>query len=218
MKRAAVIRQYRHMETLMTNSSAIFTPPAQPRLGDPVLLEREKLYGSFRPLVQRLIRRYGSDPELRQDLEGEIYCRFCALLAAYDPLRGVPLRPYLVRQLTASVHTYARGHWRRQRREVRLEEDAGVSEPAGYPLGVADPGDQWDHELMMQQVREKLPEAIARLPLRQRQVVIWRYYEFRPFEEIAEMLDVRPATARSLLRHGLNHLRRLITQTDLGYA
>src|SRR5579872_3052078 len=62
-------------------------------------MDRDQLYAEFAPLVRRLLRQYGQDPELKKDLAGEIYCRFCALLQAYDPQRGVPLRPYLVRQL-----------------------------------------------------------------------------------------------------------------------
>src|SRR5947207_2285808 len=38
--------------------------------------EREALFADFQPLVRRLIRQYGDTYELRQDLEGEIYCRF----------------------------------------------------------------------------------------------------------------------------------------------
>jgi DNA-directed RNA polymerase specialized sigma24 family protein len=44
--------------------------------------------------------------------------------------------------------------------------------------------------------------------MRQRKIVIWRYYEERSFEEIASILQIQPATARSLLRHGLNNLRK----------
>lgn len=174
-------------------------------------LQREALFAEFSPLVRRLIRQYGDDPEIRQDLDGEIYYRFCALLDAYDPMRGVPLRPYLVRQLTASIYTFARHHWRRQRREVSLELNNGGSEPV-IPV---DPTDQWDHDLTVQQVLRALPEAINQLPQRQRQVVIWRYYEERSFEEIARQLDIQVATARSLLRHGLNNLRRRIAHARL---
>src|SRR5207247_397741 len=63
--------------------------------------ERDTLWVEFQPLVRRLVRQYGDTLEMREDLAGEIYCRFCALLDAFDPNRGVPLRPYLVRQLTA---------------------------------------------------------------------------------------------------------------------
>ena len=173
------------------------------------------LYADFQPLVQRLIRQYGEDPELRQDLEGEIYCRFAQLLEAYDPHRGVPLRAYLVRTLTASVYSFARSHWRTQRRQATFDPqfEETTSEAASW-LAPVDPTTQWDDQLVTEQVLKGLPEAIAALPLRQRQVVIWRYYEARSFEEIAAALGIRLATARSLLRHGLNTLRRRIRPAD----
>ncbi len=167
---------------------------------------RESLYAEFTPLVRRLIRQYGEDAELRQDLEGEIYCRFCELLDSYDRSRGIPLRPYLVRMLSASIYTFSRSHWRRQHRETSLEATEATLE-----LNFSeDPSPQWDQDLITRDLLQRLPDAIAQLPPRQRQAVIWRYYESRPFEEIAQILRVRPATARSLLRHGLNNLRRRI--------
>lgn len=165
--------------------------------------EREELFGEFQPLVRRLVRQYGDDADLRQDLVGEIYCRFCDLLDAYDPTRGVPLRPYLARQLVASVYTYARRNWKKNMREISLEHDGETFEAPG-----ADPTPHWDQRMLTEEVLEGLPAAIARLPVRQRQVVIWRYYDARSFEEIASVLKVRPATVRSLLRHGINNLRR----------
>src|SRR5580700_10016508 len=77
-----------------------------------VEVQQDQLYAEFRPLVRRLIRQYGENAEIRNDLEGEIYYRFCVLLKAFDPNRGIPLRPYLVRQLSASIYTFARHHWR----------------------------------------------------------------------------------------------------------
>lgn len=184
------------------------------RQGDPLyetVEQRAALFAEFQPLVRRLIRQYGEDPELRQDLAGEIYYRFCTLLDAYDAERGIPLRAYLVRTLTASVYTFSRSQWRRQHREISLEATEGAIEPSDQ----TDPSGQWDRELMTREVLKALPAAIAKLPQRQRQVVIWRYYESRSFEDIAELLKVRPATARSLLRHGLNNLRKQVANSEL---
>ena len=44
--------------------------------------------------------------------------------------------------------------------------------------------------------------------------MIWRYYDQRSYEDIAEMLKIQVSTARSLLRHGLNNLRLRVLQTD----
>jgi RNA polymerase sigma factor (sigma-70 family) len=167
-------------------------------------LDRESLYAEFAPLVKRLLRQYGSDAELRQDLAGEIYYRFCGLVEAFDPERGVPLRPYLVRQLTACIYTYVRSQWTRQKREAYLGqwEAHKATEPSYDPTG------SWIADLSQQQVLQSLPHAIAQLPERQRRVVCWRYFDELPFEEIAGILGITPATVRSLLRHGLNNLRK----------
>jgi RNA polymerase sigma factor (sigma-70 family) len=179
------------------------------RLGYEV--DREALFQDFQPLVRRLIRQYGEDLELRRDLTGEIYCRFCELLDAYDPSRGIPVRAYLVRTLTASVYTFTRSQWRRQHREVSLD----ATLPQCEPTQCADPSAQWDRDLLTRQVIAALPDTIAALPARQRQVVVWRYYDGRSFEDIAALLHIRPATARSLLRHGLNNLRRQVGRRGL---
>lgn len=183
--------------------------PRSPREPNP---ERDSLYQEFQPLVKRLIRQYGSDAETRKDLEGEIYYIFSSLLDAYDPTRGIPLKPYLVRNLTTSVYTLVRSQWRRQRREVSLEAENGTMEMPGSSL---DPSAEWDQGLLNEQVLEVLPRIIAHLPPRQREVVVGRYYEARSFEDIAERMGVQPATVRSLLRHGLNALRNHIAQSGL---
>ena len=161
------------------------------------------LYAQLAPLVGRLIRQYGKTPEMRQDLTGELYCRFCALLELYDPTRGVPLRPYLIRQLNSAAYAYARQQWRLEKRLVPLPEEAD-SVPQ---MALEDPTLSWIHHLSQEQMFAGLPQALAALPTRQRQAVILRYYEDCSFDEIAAALDVQAATARSLLRHGLNKLR-----------
>lgn len=171
-----------------------------------IAFDRDTLYAEFQPLVRRLIRQYGEDAETRCDLQGEIYYRFCLLLDAYDPSRGVPLRPYLVRQLTTSIYTYARQGWRRQKREVTLESTLGQAEPT---TGV-DPSREWDEGMVTEQVLKMLPESIAKLPERQRNVIVWRYYDSMSFEEIAAILKIQVSTARSMLRHGINNLRKNI--------
>jgi DNA-directed RNA polymerase specialized sigma24 family protein len=51
-------------------------------------------------------------------------------------------------------------------------------------------------------------DALARLPHRQRAVLVLRYYDDRPESEIAELLGCRPATVRSLAARGLAALRK----------
>lgn len=196
-------------------------PSIVPQAGSPVppqlrhsSSDRESLYREFQPLVRRLIRQYGDTTEGREDLAGEIYYRFCAILDAYDPSRGIPLKPYIVRQLTASVYTFARHGWVRRRREVSYEEKAEV----GEPVRPEDPTPEWDERLATESVLKTLPEAISKLPSRQRKVLIWRYYDQKSFEEIAEQLSIQVATARSLLRHGIKGLRKHMASTIAAHS
>lgn len=181
---------------------------------DPAVLDavpdRDALYKEFAPLVRRLIRQYGENPAMREDLQGEIYCRFCALLEQYDPHRGVPLRAYLVRQLSASIYLFARRHWVRQRRELLIEPDLHLD----LPMSSQDPTPLWDQELMHKQFSVELHHAMSRLSERQRRIIEWRYYEQRSSEEIGALLNVQPATARSLLRHAINTLRKRMAPPD----
>jgi len=170
---------------------------------------REALYAEFEPLVGRLVRRYSDGRDFKQDLEAEIYYHFCRLLDAYDPARGIPLRPYLVRNLAAAAYTCGRKYWRWQSRETSLT--AGMIE-AGYDhawtVGHEDPSAAWDHRLVLEDLCDELRDAVRLLPPRQRQALVMRYYRSCSFEEIARVLAVRPATVRSLVRHAINNLRK----------
>ena len=172
--------------------------------------DRDRLYAEFAPLVRRLIRQYGQNADMREDLAGEIYCRFCSLIDVFDPTRGVPLRPYIVRQLTHATYTYARQQWRIKEREAAWETE-GVYVEQKFAF---DPTADWLAKLAHNHALSLLPAAMAKLPARQRDVVIRRYFEERSFEEIAGILAVQPTTARSLLRHGLNNLRKAIGSAD----
>src|SRR4051812_38761897 len=110
------------VESVPCSHSCTTAPPSPVNLsafGSPVSpvrnnqeIDAEQLFVEFQPLVRRLIRQYGESLETRNDLKGEIYYRFCLVLKAYDPDRGVPLRPYIVRQLSASIYTFMRQQWR----------------------------------------------------------------------------------------------------------
>jgi RNA polymerase sigma factor (sigma-70 family) len=173
---------------------------------------KDHLFAEFRPLVKKLVFQYGDDAHMRDDLVGEIYWRFSTIVDAYDPSRNVPLRPYIVRQLTASVYSYIRKHNVHRSREVHVELDLDdtISDLCEDPTG------QWDDSLTLDAIRDVLPTALATLSERQRRVVMWRYYDDVSFERIADLLEIQPATARSLLRHALTNMRNWFVKTKCG--
>jgi RNA polymerase sigma factor (sigma-70 family) len=163
----------------------------------------------FATYLAAMFRRFSDDSETRKDLSGEAYLIFQELLNRYDAGRGVPLRPYLVSQSRALLYSHCRARRNVKRREPCLTEaalDAALHE---------DPTPKWNHQIDRSRLLEALPDLLRRVPLRQRRVLLWRYYDELSFDEIALRLDVRPATARSLLRHGITRLRELAPASEL---
>lgn len=63
---------------------------------------------------------------------------------------------------------------------------------------------------------ERLREALAELPYRQRAAVVLRFYADRPDEEIAELLGCATATVRSLISRAMPVLREVMGNDDVG--
>ncbi len=56
----------------------------------------------------------------------------------------------------------------------------------------------------------------ARLPRRQREALVLRYWLDLPFAEVAEVMGVRPGTAKSQVSRGLSALAIALGEGDLG--
>lgn len=166
-------------------------------------MDRDKLFEQFAPLVNRLIRQYGTTPAMRQDLLGELYSLFHIFLDRYDPDRGVPLHAYLVRQLSVSASSLARTQRGREQHEASLS----ATGEGDFGLPLTHPTPHWDDALNRDEITAQLPTLIQSLTLRQKQVFVLRYYESRSFEEIAQMMGIQTSSVRSLLRSALKRLR-----------
>jgi len=62
--------------------------------------------------------------------------------------------------------------------------------------------------------RHVVRAALARLPRRQRAVLVLRFLDDRPVEEVAEMLGCSSGTVKSHTSRGLASLRRLLEQRE----
>jgi RNA polymerase sigma factor (sigma-70 family) len=86
--------------------------------------------------------------------------------------------------------------WRRWQARVRLGEppDSGA-----------------DHvELRRSEDWDRLRRALVQLPVRQRTVLVLRYYEDLPDAQIADLMRCAPGTVRSQAARGLAALRPLL--------
>ena len=93
-------------------------------------------------------------------------------------------------------------HWRKWRRESPYD----VQAPDGVVLATVAGRDHTGEWVSGADVRA----ALAQLPPRQRAVLVLRYYEDLPEEQIAEVLGVSPGTVKSQASRALANLRRLL--------
>lgn len=106
------------------------------------------------------------------------------------------LRQLLLHHLYKQARRYRTTQKRAAGREVSLEPD-GLSAAAVTPSVQA----------MAHEEAEELRRALARLPEDYRQVILWRYQEQRPFDEIAQMLNRSDTAVRKLWARAIERLQ-----------
>jgi RNA polymerase sigma-70 factor (sigma-E family) len=108
------------------------------------------------------------------------------------------------RYLRRTMYHLAIDQWRRRRRrpEVFIEYE---------PPGQSDATDVLD-------LRDALSRALARLPPRQRAVLVLRYWEQLSETEAAEALGCSVGTVKSTASRGLSRLRELTATWDISHT
>jgi RNA polymerase sigma-70 factor, ECF subfamily len=154
---------------------------------------------------QRLFRTAWSILKNREDAEDSVQS---AYLRGFDAIRSFEGKSSLSTWLTRIVINEALGRLRaRNRRTSRLKSDSVVFiEDYRETLMRGSAAQASDASLARTQIRQMLEEAIARLPDQFRLVFIFRDVEGLSVAEVAEVLDVPPATIKT--RH-LRARRRL---------
>jgi RNA polymerase sigma-70 factor (sigma-E family) len=137
--------------------------------------------GHYASLVRLACLTTGSLPAA-EDLVQDAFVEWCR--------RGARVRepvPYLRRAVVSRCTS-----WVRRRRLERRHAHPPGDEATGWPAG-------WDGGADAAAIRA----ALARLTARQRAAVFLRYYLDLSEHEIADALDCRPGTVKSLLHRGL---------------
>ena len=150
-------------------------------------------FGEFVAAAMPGLLRFGhlltGDPREAEDLVQEALARS---LRRWPSVHAGDAGPYVRRAMVNTRIT----RWRRWEARVRLggQPDRSAEDPA---LRRAE---DWD----------RLRRALAQLPVRQRTVLVLRYYEDLPDARIAELMDCAPGTVRSQAARGLAALRPLL--------
>ena len=148
----------------------------------------------FRQHYLRLVRlamRLVDDQETAEDLVQDVFLGLAAQHIALDEPEN-----YLRRAVVNRCHSILR-----RRRVARVFLAARrPDEPVDDSAAIA----ERDVE------RRQMLDAIARLPVRQREVVVLRYYDAQSVAEIASTLNISPGAVSSALNRALTALAPII--------
>lgn len=157
--------------------------------------EHEKEFREFvatqSPALLRVAYLLSGDTHLAQDL---VQSALAACAARWHRIRDRD-QPYAYVRKALYRNQY--NAWRTRRRKPESIVDA-----------VPDSSGARDHAADTAQRRDLLAD-LARLPYRQRLIVVLRYYEDRSEAEVAEMLGISKGGVRSQAARGIANLRRM---------
>lgn len=145
----------------------------------------EVLYRAEHAPMVRLAHLLVRDREVAEELVQDAFVRLHARLDRVDD-PGAYLR--------TTVVNLCRGHGRRQATARRHQPGLARVDRVEPPPLPPDMDEVW--------------QALERLPERRREALVLRYYADLGTDEVARLLDTRPATARSLIRRGLASLHK----------
>ena len=147
----------------------------------------------------RLAYLLTGDRSLAEDLVQEAFVRLAGRLVH---LRDPEAFPAYLRRTVVNL---ANSHFRRRKVErTYLERER--SQVAASATRTPDGGVE---------DRDQMWQALEDLPPRQRAAIVLRFYEDLPESAIAELLQCRPGTVKSLLSRGLEGMRgRIRGETD----
>ena len=114
-----------------------------------------------------------------------------ALVKAWSAWKRIETDPeaYVRRILVTTYCSWWRQAWRHERPTENIPENPSADA----------------HDRLAE--RERMLQALARLPHRQRAVLVLRFYEDLPEAEIADILGITSGTVKSLAANGLANLR-----------
>ncbi len=159
----------------------------------------EELYRNYHDKVERYIGARVGNIHDRADVLQQVFLSAISALDGYDPARSAPgTWLYAITRNTVIDYYRTKG---REPVPAEWEESAA-------------PASDVDERILTQETLEELAAALERLPERERNILILRYYHGLSARETAQKVGVSYANVRFLQHSALNKLRRCMSETE----
>jgi RNA polymerase sigma-70 factor, ECF subfamily len=155
------------------------------------------LFERYRDMVFRFAYRL-TDEHAAEDITQDCFVALVGGANHFDPAKG-SLRTYLY----GAVRNLARKHYWLHQGDVELDDVSEDSLFAAEPVAV--------RLLLQQETSELIRQAVAALPLAQREALVLFQYEELSLDEIATILAIDVGTVKSRLYRARQRLRTTLT-------
>jgi RNA polymerase sigma-70 factor (ECF subfamily) len=173
---------------------------------------------AYRELIRRyqrpvfsLIYRMVRDRELAEDLAQETFVKVLNAVESYRPEFKFSSWIFKIANNTAIDHLR-----RRSLDTLSLDGSphaATADAVEATTLQISDGAESALEEVTARELGKQIEVAIARLRPEYRACILLRHVEGRPYEEIAEMLDLPLGTVKTYIHRARNELRILLADT-----
>jgi RNA polymerase sigma-70 factor (ECF subfamily) len=179
----------------------------------------QQLLSRYRPDLLAFVECH-LDPRLRARFSGsdvvqEAQLEVVRRMEDYLKRRPMPFHLWVRKTAYQRLLNLQRDHRGRKRRSVDREEQLPQGSSLLLVQPFLDPGPSPSARLAAQEKAELIGEAVAKLAAADREILLMRHVEELPYEEIACLLDIEPATARKRYGRALIRLQRLLTDFGL---
>lgn len=161
-------------------------------------MDMETLYREYAAKVGAYMRSRVHNAQDAEDLASAVFVKAAEHLAGYDPAKA---------SYSTWIYTIAQN-------TVRDYFRTAMRHPAAACIDDMDLPDEGDIEsgLLREETLEYLAAALEKLPERERDVIVLRFYRGKTPREVALLLDISYANARYLQSVALKKLRALLPE------
>lgn len=156
-----------------------------------------QIYMEYKDTLLTIATALLHDNSAAEDVLHDVFVSFAGTAG------GLELRGSLKSYLTTSVVNRVRDKYRKkQHRLVELDEARQIAGESGDPVQSAAFGEQF----------EQVTEALAKLPLEQRETIVLHLNGRMKFKEIALMQGIPLSTVQGRYRYGIEKLRTMVKE------
>jgi RNA polymerase sigma-70 factor (ECF subfamily) len=163
-----------------------------------------KLY--YKPIFGYILRRTG-DFDITSDIAADTFLKAFKNISHFT-YQGISIKVWLYRVATNEVNQY----FRYKKKHNSLFERYDFSDKNIFENLLANDKKELELEMQKHEIFLTVLKELKSLPLKYQEVISLKYFEGKDNKEVAEILNIKEGTLKSLLSRGIDKLRKKCNQ------